>query len=127
MAIFLPFKDANPPYSSLRGIASDKRHLPKPNCSTISTCLFFSNSTFSPTIPISATSSCTYCGISSSRKKNTSIGKLSASVFKRSFTLRRSIPHSLRRPVESSYNLPDFWMAILSFITTLKIKRAYNM
>jgi len=47
----------------------------------MATFLFFSNTIFSPRIPISATCCSTYCGMSSSLRKRSSTGKFFAVVF----------------------------------------------
>ena len=59
-------------------------------------------------MPMSATPSSTYCGISSSLKKKTSKGKLNASAFNLFKPLSNSIPHSFNNLSELSESLPDF-------------------
>ena len=119
----LPSSDWILLYSSPLATAKLSLHFPKPSFSTTSTDLFFSYTTFSPTIPISATASSTYCGISSSLKKNTCRGKLPASVFSLLAPLEMPMPHSFRSLMESSCNRPDFCTASLSMICYLVLNK----
>ena len=110
-----PWKYATPLYSSALGIARERRHFPKPSFNAVSRGLPFSHTTFSPTTPISATPSYTYCGISSSRRYNTSIGKSGEAANNLPLPPSKLIPHSLNKANDFSLNLPDFWTAILNF------------
>ena len=67
-----------------------------------------STCTFCPTIPISATPSSTYPGISSSLRNKNSAGKFDEVAFNLPAPLSNLIPHSLNKLRESSLNRPDF-------------------
>lgn len=74
-----------------------------------------------PNIPMSATPCSTYCGISSSLRKRTSIGKFDATVFNFRSPFVTFIPHSLSNSIEFSLSLPLFCIAILIFSTSFKL------
>ena len=75
VAIFLPSNQPMPVYFTALGMAKDMRHLEKPSGRIISACSWRSSYSFLPTIPRSVTPVATHCGISSSRRYNTSMGK----------------------------------------------------
>ena len=116
MAIFFPLNHDNPGYSKSFGIASDKRHLLNPKRLMISASSSFSINSFSPTTPKSATPVATVCGISSSRRNNTSIGKLEDCTNKVRLVVLNLISDSSKSAIVSSKRRPLACTAILNMI-----------
>ena len=116
VAIFLPSNHCGPGYSISLGNASDRRHLLNPKRFMISASSAFSINSFSPTIPKSATPVATVCGISSSRKNNTSKGKLEDCTNNVRLVALSFISDSSRNDIVSSKRRPLACTAILNMI-----------
>jgi len=90
------------------GTAIESLQRPKPSFSITDVLRSDSIMMFSPTIPMSATPSATYSGMSSSRRKNSSNGKFPACERSLPSPLLKEMPHRLSSVAESSLKRPDF-------------------
>ena len=83
-------------------MASERRHLLKPRRQITSTFCCFSSTSLSPTMPMSAVPVATESGMSSSRRKRSSTGKLRDGTSRVRFTAVSLMPASLSSSMVSS-------------------------